>query len=58
MSNIAKDYLAIQGSTMPLEQAFSSSSITATARHNALLLETFRALQVLKVLTVRAISPP
>ncbi|KIM73033.1 hypothetical protein PILCRDRAFT_40495, partial [Piloderma croceum F 1598] len=48
MSKIAKDYLAIQESTMPSEWAFSSSSITATACCNALLPETFRALQVLK----------
>ena len=48
MSKIAKDYLAIQGSAVPLECTFYSSSITATARHNALLPETFGALQVLK----------
>jgi len=48
MSKIAKDYLAIQGSAVPSERAFSSSGITATARRNALLPETFGALQVLK----------
>jgi hypothetical protein len=48
MSKIAKDYLAIQGSAVPSEHAFSSSGITATARRNALLPETFGALQVLK----------
>ena len=48
MSKIAKDYLAIQGSAVPSEHAFSSSGITATAHHNALLPETFGALQVLK----------
>ena len=48
MSKIAKDHLAIQGSAMPLEHAFSSSGITATACRNALLPETFGALQVLK----------
>jgi hypothetical protein len=48
MSKIAKDYLAIQGSAMPSEQAFSSSGITATAHGNTLLPETFEALQVLK----------
>jgi hypothetical protein len=48
MSKIAKDYLTIQGSAVPLEQEFSSSGITATVHHNALLPETFGALQVLK----------
>jgi len=48
MSRIAKDYLAIQGSAVPMEHAFSSSGITATTRYNCLLLETFGALQVLK----------
>ena len=48
MAKIAKDYLPIQGSAVPLERAFSSSGITATAHHNALLPETFGALQVLK----------
>ena len=48
MSKIAKDYLAIQGSAVPSERAFSSSGITATARRNSLLPETFGALQVLK----------
>ena len=48
MSKTAKDYLAIQGSAVPLERAFSSSGITATARRNCLLPETFGALQVLK----------
>jgi hypothetical protein len=48
MAKIAKDYLPIQGSAVPSERAFSSSGITATARRNALLPETFGALQVLK----------
>jgi hypothetical protein len=48
MSKIAKHYLAIQGSAVPSERAFSSSGIRATARRNALLPETFGALQVLK----------
>ena len=48
MSKIAKDYLPIQGSTVPSERAFSSSGITATTRRNVLLPETFGALQVLK----------
>ena len=48
MSRIAKDYLTIQGSAVPSERIFSSSNITATAHRNALLPETFGALQVLK----------
>jgi hypothetical protein len=48
MSKTAKDYLTIQGSAMLSEWAFSSSDITATAHCNALLPETFGALQVLK----------
>ena len=48
MSKIVKDYLPIQGSAVPLEWAFSNSGITATAHCNALLPETFGALQVLK----------
>ena len=48
MSKITKDYLPIQGSAVPSEWAFSSSSITATAHCNTLFPETFGALQVLK----------
>jgi hypothetical protein len=48
IARIAKDYLAIQGSTVPFERAFSSSALTATARHNCVLLETFGQLQLLK----------
>ena len=45
---IAKDYLAIQGSTVPSEHAFSSSALTDTARCNCLLSNTFGQLQLLK----------
>jgi len=48
MSKIVKDYLAIQGSAVPSERAFSSSGITAVPRCNCLALETFGALQLLK----------
>jgi hypothetical protein len=48
MSKIAKDYLAIQGSAVPSERAFSSSGITAVPRRNCLAPETFGALQLLK----------
>jgi len=45
---IAKDYLAIQGSTVASERSFSSSGITATARRNCLLPDMVGALQLLK----------
>ena len=48
LSKIAGDYLAIQGSAVASECAFSSSGITAMAHHNCLLPETFGALQLLK----------
>ena len=48
MSKIAKDYLAIQGSAVPSERAFSSSGITTIPCRNCLALETFGALQLLK----------
>lgn len=48
LAKIAKDYLAIQGSAVSSEQAFSSSGITTTARRNRLLPETIEALQLLK----------
>lgn len=47
LARIAKDYLAIQGSAVSLERAFSSSGITTTARRNRLLPETIKALQLL-----------
>jgi hypothetical protein len=48
IARIAKDYLAIQGSAVPSERAFSSSALTATARRNRMLSETFGQLQLLK----------
>jgi hypothetical protein len=45
---MARDYLAIQGSAVPSERAFSSSGITATTRRNRLSAETFESLQILK----------
>jgi hypothetical protein len=45
---MARDYLAIQGSAVPSERAFSSGGLTATARRNRLSGEVFEALQILK----------
>ena len=45
---IAKDYLAIQGSSTPSECAVSSGGITATPCHNSLQPTTFSALQIVK----------
>ena len=45
---MACDYLAIQGSAVPFEQAFSSGGLTATARQNRLSGDIFKALQILK----------
>ena len=48
LSCIARDYLAIQGSAVPSERAFSSGGLTATSRHNKLSSRTFESLQLLK----------
>jgi hypothetical protein len=48
ISRIAKDYLAIQGSAVASERAFSSGGITGTARRSCLQPATFEALQLLK----------
>ena len=45
---MARDYLAIQGSAVPLEHAFSSGALTATRRRNHLSPTMFEALQILK----------
>ena len=45
---MACDYLAIQGSATPSEQAFSSGGTTGTAKRNHLSAEAFEALQLLK----------
>jgi hAT family C-terminal dimerisation region len=48
LSRMARDYLAIQGSAVPSERAFSSGGITATSRCNRLSADTFESLQLLK----------
>jgi hypothetical protein len=48
ISRIARDYLAIQGSAVPSERAFSSGGLTATVRRNRLSGDIFEALQILK----------
>ena len=45
---IARDYLAIQGSSTPSECAFSSGGITGSSHHSCLTTEIFQALQILK----------
>ena len=45
---MARDYLAIQGSGMPSEPAFSSRRITGTAHRSCLMVEMFEALQILR----------
>jgi len=45
---MAWDYLAIQGSAVPSECAFSSGRLTATQSHNRLSPVLFECLQLLK----------
>jgi len=45
---MAHNYLAIQGSSVPSEQAFSSGGLTGTSLHNYLTSAIFEALQILK----------
>ena len=45
---MARDYLAIQGSSVPSERAFSSGALTGTSLRNRLTPEIFEALQILK----------
>ena len=45
---MARDYLAIQGSAVPSERAFSNGALTSTRRRNRLKPSTFEALQLLK----------
>ncbi|KAG2059106.1 hypothetical protein BDR06DRAFT_874648, partial [Suillus hirtellus] len=45
---IAWDYLPIQGSSVPSEQAFLSRGITSTMQHNGLAASMFSSLQLLK----------
>jgi len=48
LARMARDYLAIQGLSVPSEHAFSSSGLTGTLHCNQLDPETFEALQILK----------
>lgn len=49
LSRIARDYLAIQGSSTPSERAFSGGGITGTPARNRLSVASFEALQLLKI---------
>lgn len=48
LAHIAWDYLAIQGSSVPSEHAFSLGGLTDMKARNQLKPETFEALQILK----------
>ena len=48
LAHVARDYLAIQGSSVPSERAFSSSGLTGTRLRGRLNPRTFEALQILK----------
>ena len=48
LARLARDYLAIQGSSVPSERSFSSGGLTDTKSCNSLSPETFEALQILK----------
>jgi hypothetical protein len=48
LSHMARDYLAIQGSSIPWEWAFSSGGLTSTLLRNHLTPAIFEALQILK----------
>jgi hypothetical protein len=45
---MAKDYLAIQGSSVPSERAFSTAGLDKTLLRNRMRAELFEALQILK----------
>jgi hypothetical protein len=45
---MARDYLAMQGSSVPSERAFSSGALTGTSLRNWLNPDVFEALQILK----------
>lgn len=45
---MARDYLAIQGSSVPSERAFSSGGLTGTSLRNRLSPAMFEGLQILK----------
>jgi hypothetical protein len=48
LAQMARDYLAIQGSLTPSERAFSNAALTDSKQHNWLAPDTFEALQILK----------
>ena len=48
LSRITHDYLAIQGSAVAFEHAFSGGALTGTKCCNRLNVELFEALQILK----------
>lgn len=48
LARIARDYLAIQGSAVSSERAFSCGGRTGTKEHNQLSPQTIEALQILK----------
>ncbi|KIJ06510.1 hypothetical protein PAXINDRAFT_91882, partial [Paxillus involutus ATCC 200175] len=48
LSHMARDYLAIQGSTTPSERSFSQGGLTVTLLCNSLHPDTVEALQLLK----------
>jgi hypothetical protein len=48
LRRMARDYLAIQGSSTPSERAFSGGGLTGTTLRNRLEVEIFEALQILK----------
>jgi hypothetical protein len=48
LSQMARDYLAIQGSSVPSERAFSSGGRTGTLDRNQLDTKSFEATQILK----------
>jgi hypothetical protein len=48
ISRIANDYLAIQGSALASERAFSSGGITGTTRRNSLLPTTFEGSSIVE----------
>ena len=48
LARVARDFLAIQGSAVKCERAFSSSGQTITDRRNSLHPQTVGALQILK----------
>ncbi len=59
LTQMARDYLAIQGSSTPSEHAFSNAALTDSKQCNRLALDTFKVLQILKsVYRNRHISAP